>query len=242
MNHRLLRLFALSLALSAVFPASGARADLPEATSPEAADAADAAQFVSASRSSLARFLVDPEMSWFRDHFAEAHAVLIVPRRVRAGLLLGGSGGVGVLVAKNRETGEWGQPVFYNLGGASIGLQIGGDRSELILLVRSESALDAFLSKRFQLGAEASVAAGPVGAGTGEQVDEDVVAFVRSKGLYAGAALEGTLIRPADERNRAFYGRDVTPVDILVRQSVASEGALGLREDLARAAGTVALQ
>jgi lipid-binding SYLF domain-containing protein len=240
MNLRHCRLLAVA-ALAALCAAAPAPADLP-APSAASSQSADAAQFVSASRSSLARFLVDPEMIWFREHFAEARAVLIVPRRVRAGLLFGGSGGVGVLVAKDPRSGEWGQPVFYNLGGASLGLQIGGDRSELIFLLRTESALDAFLSSRLQLGAEASVAAGPVGAGTGSEIDEEIVAFVRSKGLYAGAALEGTIIRPATERNRAFYGRDVTPVDILVRQAVASDEALGLREDLARAAGDAALR
>lgn len=205
------------------------------ATAVAATDAESTARFVSASRSSLARFLVDPEMAGFRDHLVEARAVLIVPKRVRAGLLFGGSGGVGVLLAKDAATGNWGQPVFYNLGGASVGLQIGGDRSELILLIRTEEALDAFLSSRFQLGAEASVAAGPVGAGTGEQIDAGILAFVRSKGLYAGAALEGTVIRPATERNAAFYGSAVSPADILVRRTVASEEAAGLREDLARA-------
>jgi SH3 domain-containing YSC84-like protein 1 len=236
MNRPTLRLLAL-LPLLAGIPGASARADIP--ASAPSGEAADAARYVSASRSSFARFLVDPEMAWFREHLNEARAVLIVPRRVRAGLLFGGSGGVGILVAKG-PTGEWGQPVFYNLGGASVGLQIGGDRSEMILLVRSESALDAFLSSRFQLGAEVSVAAGPVGAGSGTEIDEEIVAFVRSKGLYAGAAVEGTMIRPASERNRAFYGRDVTPVDILVRQRVSSDEALGLREDLARAAGSVA--
>ena len=205
-----------------------------------ATDAAGTAQFISASRSSLSRFLVDPEMAWFRENLADARAVLIVPKRVRAGFIFGGSGGVGVLVARDLDTGDWGQPVFYNLGGASFGFQIGGDRSEMILLLRTEKALDAFLSSRFQLGAEASVAAGPVGAGTGQQIDEEIVAFVRSKGLYAGAALEGMVIRPADDRNRAFYGSDVTPVDILVRRTVTSEDSLALREDLARAGTTVA--
>lgn len=212
----------------------------PLLASPAAAasDAESAARFVSASRSSLARFLVDPEMAWFRENLREARAVLIVPKRVRAGFIFGGSGGVGVLVARDPSTGEWGQPVFYNLGGASFGFQIGGDRSEMILLVRTEKALDGFLSSRFQLGAEASVAAGPVGAGTGQQIDEEIVAFVRSKGLYAGAALEGISIRPAEDRNRAFYGSEVTPVDVLVRRTVSSDDSLGLREDLARAAAT----
>ena len=226
-NRRLSALLFVLLALVAALPASAE------------GGASDAASYVSASRSSLARFLVDPEMAWFRDHLGEARALLIVPKRVRAGFLIGGSGGVGILIAKNPATGEWGQPVFYNFGGASIGLQIGGDRSELILVIRTEEALDAFLSSRFQLGAEASVAAGPVGAGTGEQVDEGIVAFVRSKGLYAGAALEGTVIKPASDRNRDYYGVDVSPADILVRHSAVNDESLGLREDLARAAGSV---
>ena len=103
------------------------------------------------------------------------------------------------------------------------------------LLVRTEEALDAFLTPRFQLGAEAGVAAGPIGAGSGEQIDEGILAFVRSKGLYAGATIEGTVIKPARERNSAFYGEEVTAVDILVRRTVSSDDALGLRGDLARA-------
>jgi lipid-binding SYLF domain-containing protein len=201
-------------------------------------DAAEVQQYVSAARSSLARFLVDPEMAYFKDYLDQALAVLIVPKRVRAGFIFGGSGGVGVLVAKDPQSGDWGQPAFYNLGGASFGFQAGGDRSELVLVVRSEEALDAFLTSRTKLGAEASVAAGPIGGGSGEQVDDGIVAFVRSKGLYAGAAIEGTVIKPADERNAAYYGVEVTPVDILVRRTVTNDDALGLRSDLARASGS----
>lgn len=194
-----------------------------------------ARQIVSASRSTLARFLADPEIPAFGDLLQQTTAVLIVPRRVRAGLIFGGSGGVGVLVARDPASGVWSEPAFYNLGGASVGLQIGGDRSELILLMRNENALDGFLSSRFQLGGEVGVAAGPIGSGTAEQIGAPIVAFIHSKGLYAGASLDGTVVRPAMERNAAFYGREVTPVDILVRRLVASEDAIGLREDLARA-------
>ena len=194
-----------------------------------------ARQIVSAARSTLARFLADPDTPTFRDHLRQATAVLIVPRRVRAGLIFGGSGGVGILVAREPGGRDWSEPVFYNLGGASLGLQIGGDRSELVLVMSKENALDDFLSSRFQLGGEIAVAAGPVGNGTGEQIGAPMIAFIRSKGLYAGASLDGTVVRPAGDRNSAYYGRDVTPVDILVRRTVSSDESIGLQEDLARA-------
>ena len=202
-----------------------------------AADPAHEAQaVVSAARRTLGRFQADPEMSWFRDHVGGAVAVLIVPKRVRAGLIFGGSGGVGVLLAREASSGEWGQPVFYNLGGASFGLQVGGERSEVVLLIQSQAGLDSFLSPKLQLGAEAAVAAGPVGAGAGENATAEILTFVRSKGLYAGATLDGTVIQPAAERNAAYYGSEVTAADILVRRSVANPHADGLREDLARTA------
>lgn len=202
-----------------------------------AADPAHEAQaVVSAARRTLGRFQADPEMSWFRDHVGEAVAVLIVPKRIRAGLIFGGSGGVGVLLAREASSGEWGQPVFYNLGGASFGLQVGGERSEVVLLIQSQAGLDSFLSPKFQLGAEAAVAAGPVGAGAGENATAEILTFVRSKGLYAGATLDGTVIQPAAERNAAYYGSEASAADILVRKTVRNAQADGLREDLARTA------
>jgi lipid-binding SYLF domain-containing protein len=220
--------FALLAALSAMLV-------VPEAAAADAQRESEAV--VSAARRTLGRFQADPEMAWFRDHVGTAVAVLIVPKRIRAGLIFGGSGGVGVLLARDPSTGEWGQPVFYNLGGASVGLQIGGERSEVVLLLQSQDALDSFLSPKLQLGAEAAVAAGPVGAGTGENVTAEILTFVRSKGLYAGATLDGTVIRPATDRNAAYYGVEVSPADVLVRRIVRNAHADGLREDLTRTAG-----
>lgn len=227
-SHRLPATVLLAAALLAMvaLPAIAAAADSSRETQ----------AVVSAARRTLGRFQADPEMAWFRDHVGEALAVLIVPKRVRAGLIFGGSGGVGVLLARDSSSGEWGQPVFYNLGGASIGLQAGGERSEVILLIQSQAGLDSFLSPKVQLGAEAAVAAGPVGAGAGGNATADVLTFVRSKGLYAGATLDGTLIQPADERNADYYGSAVTAADILVRKTVRNAHADGLRDDLARTA------
>ncbi len=220
------RLLAAALLAGVALPALAATAD----------SSRGAQAVVSAARRTLGRFQADPEMAWFRDHVGAAQAVLIVPKRVRAGLIFGGSGGVGVLLARDTPSGEWGEPVFYNLGGASIGLQAGGERSEVILLIQSQAGLDSFLSPKVQLGAEAAVAAGPVGAGAGGNATADILTFVRSKGLYAGATLDGTLIQPAAERNAAYYGTAVTAADILVRKIVHNEHADGLRADLNRAA------
>lgn len=221
--------------LAAVLPAAIVLAALALPAVAAAADPLHEAQaVVSAARRTLGRFQADPEMTWFRDHVGGAMAVLIVPKRIRAGLIFGGSGGVGVLLTRGAAGGSWSQPVFYNLGGASFGLQAGGERSEVILLIESQAGLDSFLSSKVQLGAEAAVAAGPVGAGAGESATADVLTFVRSKGLYAGATLDGTLIKPAADRNAAYYGSEVSAADILIRRSVQNEQADGLREDLAR--------
>jgi lipid-binding SYLF domain-containing protein len=216
-------LFAIALSTMWMQPAAAAAAD----------PVRESEAVVSAARRTLSRFQADPEMAWFRDHIGSAMAVLIVPKRIRAGLIFGGSGGVGVLLARDSSSGEWGQPVFYNLGGASVGLQAGGERSEVVLLIQSQAGLDSFLSPKLQLGAEAAVAAGPVGAGAGENVSAEILTFVRSKGLYAGATLDGTGIKPADERNAAYYGAEVTAADILVRKIVQNPHADGLRGDLA---------
>jgi lipid-binding SYLF domain-containing protein len=220
------RLFATACLATLALPALAAAADLERETQ----------AVVSAARRTLSRFKADPEMAWFRDHVGDAMAILIVPKRIRAGLIFGGSGGIGVLLARDSSSGEWEQPVFYNLGGASLGLQAGGERSEVIFLIQSQAGIDSFLSPKVQLGAEAAVAAGPVGAGAGENATADVLTFVRSKGLYAGATLDGTWIKPATERNAAYYGSDVTAADILVRKSVRNAQADGLRDDLAQAA------
>lgn len=207
---------------------------------PGAATAADLQReseaVVSAARRTLGRFQADPEMAWFRDHVGASVAILIVPKRIRAGLIFGGSGGVGVLLARDASSGDWSQPVFYNLGGASVGLQVGGERSEVVFLIQSQAGLDSFLSPKLHLGAEAAVAAGPVGAGAGENISADILTFVRSKGLYAGATLDGTVIQPATERSAAYYGVEVTATDVLVRKLVQNPQADGLREDLARTA------
>ena len=109
-----------------------------------------------------------------------------------------------------------------------IGLQIGADASEIILMVMTEKGLTAMLSTEFKLGADVSVAAGPVGASAKAQT-ADVLAFGRSKGAFGGISIEGAVISPRDKWNAAYYGKPVSPVDILVRRTVSNPQADSLR-------------
>ncbi len=195
--------------------------------------ATEARQTVEAARATLGHFLADPDMSWIREHLDQARAVLIVPSQGKGGFIFAGSGGVGVLLVRERD-GQWSAPAFYRLASVSVGLQIGGEKSEVLLFVQSQKGVDSFLTQSFKLGADASVAAGPVGQGT-QAATADVLSFSRSKGAFVGASLEGTMVKPAEDLNEAFYHKFASPVDILVRGTIKSELAKGLQEDLARA-------
>jgi lipid-binding SYLF domain-containing protein len=195
--------------------------------------AAEAEKTIEAARSTLADFLSDPDMRWLKDHFREAKGVLIIPERNKGGFIIAGSGGVGVLLAKDAE-GRWSEPAFYRLGSVSVGFQIGGERSEVILFIQSQKGVDSFLASSLKLGGEASVAAGPVGQGA-QAATADVLSFSRSKGAFVGASLEGTVVTPSGELNRAFYGKPASPVDILVRSSAMNPKADSLKKALTRA-------
>lgn len=218
-----------SLAALATALALGACASAP--VDPEA----EAGRIVEQAHRTFSRFVADPDMKDFRAVLAKAKGVLIVPERNKGGFIFGGAGGVGVLVAHDAKRGDWTAPAFYGIGSASFGLQVGGSRSEVILLVMTQKALDALLVTKTKLGGEVSVAAGPVGVGSGD-VGADMVSFARSRGLYAGISLEGSVIKPSDERNEAFYGRRLSPLDILVRREVAPGRALALVEEITGAA------
>ena len=199
----------------------------------QAAD--EPADLVAAAQKTFADMQSDPDMTWFRDNLKNARAVLIAPEIVKAGFVLGGSGGRGVMLAKDAATGRWEGPAFYTLATASIGFQAGIAKSETVMLVMTEKAFNSFLSNKFKLGGDATVAAGQVGGGAQSDVKADVVAFARSKGLYGGVNLDGTSISVNNKWNQAYYGKKVTPVDILVRHSATNPGAGPLIEEVANA-------
>jgi len=160
---------------------------------------------------------------------------LIYPQVLKAGFVFGGSGGTGVLVVRDKKTNDWSQPAFYTLGSVTFGLQIGGEAAQVVVMAMSQKAVDSLLTSSLKLGGDMSVAAGPVGAGAKGNVTADFISFAKSKGLYAGVNLEGSSVNVRDKLNQAYYGKAVTPVDILVNKEVSSKRSAELLAALKKA-------
>lgn len=204
-------------------------------------DRAEAQGRVDKARITFDEFMRDPNFAWFQENLDRARGILIFPQVLKGGFILGGSGGTGVLLVKNEKTHDWSQPAFYTLGSVTFGLQIGGEAAEVVVLAMSQKAIDSLLKSSFKLGGDASIALGPIGGGAKANADipsvaADFIAFARSKGLYAGLNLEGAAIAVRDTLNRAYYGRAVSPADIIVSRGVRNNGSAQLRTDVACAA------
>ncbi len=148
-----------------------------------------------------------------------AHGMAIIPGVQKAGFVIGGQYGKGVLVARN-ENGTWGSPVFVTLSGGSVGWQIGVQTLDLVLSFRTRRSIDRVLQKGFTLGVDVSVAAGDLGrqagAGTDTELKAEIYSYSRSKGLFAGIALAGANLEIDDDANAAYYGKaDIRASDIL---------------------------
>lgn len=196
---------------------------------------AEQQQLVDRAQATLENFLRDPEMSWLQRNLARAKGVLIAPEVVRAGFIIGGSGGRAVLLGHDSGSGQWRGPAFYTLATASFGFQAGVAASENVTLVMTDKALNSLLAPSVKLGGDASVAAGPVGAGAAGDVTSDFVTFARSKGVYGGLNLDGTVISVNNDWNSAYYGKSVLAPDILVRGNVHNPKAESLVQVVGKA-------
>lgn len=138
-----------------------------------------------------------------------AEAIAVFPGVIKAAFVFGGRGGQGVI--SRRVKGGWSAPAFFNLGGGSFGPQIGAQKTDYVLLIMNESGLNGLLKDKFELGGEASIAAGPVGreaaASTNLRLDAGILSYSRSKGAFIGAALKGAVITPDNDLNEAVYGK-----------------------------------
>ncbi len=190
---------------------------------------------VDKSRVTFQDFMLDKNLSWLHENLHRAKGLIIIPSLLKAGFVLGGSGGSGILILRDEKTGQWSQPAFYNIGSVTFGLQIGGEVAGAIMFVRTQKALEKLYTSSVKLGGDISAALGPVGAGVKSDIVADILSFTRTKGAYAGVSLEGAVIATRDEWNRAYYGREVRPVDIFVKRSVSNPGSIELRRVLAGA-------
>lgn len=149
-----------------------------------------------------------------QDLLDTAEAIAVFPGVIKAAFLIGGRGGQGVI--SRRTKGGWSAPAFFNLGGGSFGPQIGAQSTDYILLIMNQEGLNGLLRDKFELGGEASIAAGPVGreaaASTNPRLDAGILSYSRSKGAFVGAALKGAVISPDNDLNEAIYGKNADEV------------------------------
>jgi lipid-binding SYLF domain-containing protein len=149
-----------------------------------------------------------PDKAIPRDLLDSAEAVAVFPNVIKAGFIVGGRGGQGII--SRRVPGGWSAPAFFNLGGASVGLQIGASSTDFVLLFMNEEALQGILGEKLEIGGEGSIAAGPVGrvagASTSPTLKAGIISYSRSRGLFAGIELKGVVINPDNDDNQAVYG------------------------------------
>jgi lipid-binding SYLF domain-containing protein len=174
-------------------------------------------------------------MTWLQQNIGRAKGVLISPEVAKAGFIFGGSGGHGVLLVRDKN-GKWAGPAFYTLATASVGFQAGVSVSEVATLVMTDKGVNSLLATSVKVGGDVSVAAGPVGAGAKSDIVADLITFARSKGIYGGLNLDGTVIKTNDAWNVAYYKQTVTPPDILLLGKVTNKDAAPLLATLSKAA------
>jgi SH3 domain-containing YSC84-like protein 1 len=180
-----------------------------------------------------------PEKSIPRDLIRRAEAVAVFPGVIKGGFIVGARGGSGVI--SRRVAGGWSAPAFFDLGGGSIGLQIGAASTDYILLFMNDEAVESLLGDKFEIGGEGSAAAGPVGrsasASTDARLNAQILSYSRSKGAFAGLELKGVVIKPDNEDNAQVYGmtaRDILTGANKIPMSKMPEGVRVFPETLSR--------
>lgn len=174
---------------------------------------------VSKAAAVLDSILVAPDQKIPRELLAKAKAVAVIPNMVKGAFFAGGSFGKG-LVAARKDDGTWGTPAFVDLGGGSFGLQIGVEATDLVLVFTKTDGLREMLKDNLKLGVEAAAVAGPVGrhveAGSNMTFDSPIYAYSRNKGVFAGVAVDGSVLTIDDSADHAVYGKGVTGTDIII--------------------------
>ena len=187
----------------------------------------------------FSQIMATRERSIPRDLLDRAEAVAVFPGVIKAGFIVGGRGGSGVI--SRRVANGWSAPAFFDLAGGSIGLQIGASSTDFILLFMNENAVESLLGDKFEIGGEGSVAAGPVGrsasASTDVRLNAQILSYSRSRGAFAGLELKGVVIKPDNEDNLQVYGmtaRDILTGANKISMSQMPEGVRIFPETLAR--------
>jgi lipid-binding SYLF domain-containing protein len=166
-----------------------------------------------------------------RDLLDQAQCVIVMPSVLKAAFIVGGAYGRGTMTCRTGAdfSGAWGAPAMYALEGGSLGFQIGGEATDFVFLVMNDRGMNSLLHSKVKLGADASIAAGPVGRSAAADTDvyfrSEILSYSRARGVFAGISLEGSTLRPDDSANRNLYGRKVTVREIVRESEVQAPSA-----------------
>ena len=192
----------------------------------------DSTKRLNESAAVFSEVMAAPDKGIPQEMLENAHCIVIVPGLKTAAFVIGGKYGKGYLSCRNKSGSGWSAPGTVRIEGGSVGFQIGGSETDLIMLVMNERGADKLLSSKFTLGAEGSVAAGPVGrtatAQTDAQMHAEILSWSRSQGLFAGLALEGATLREDLDDNASLYGKRLNNREIVTSGIRAPRGAAKL--------------
>ena len=201
----------------------------------------DLRKLVDDARLTFENFVRNPGNSWLQDNVKHAKGVFLIPTLGEAGYIVGGSLGNAVLLLQDEKTGAWSEPAFYRLVGGTFGLQIGASKSQVLGLVMTQRGVDSLLSSTFLLGAGATVAVGPVGGGisggVSPRVATDFLTFASSEGAMVNLSLGGTVVAVRGDAHEVYYGKRVSPEDILIDRKVSNWYSARIRKAATLAAG-----
>ena len=175
--------------------------------------------------------------NFVKEYLRQAKGVLVIPALLKAGFIVGGEGGSGVLLAKGKS-GQWSYPAFYTMGAASIGIQFGGQVSETMLIIMTSKGLNSIINNKVTLGGELNAAVGPYGVGvegaTSTALGADIITYSVGKGAFLGGGLEGSVIEKRDSLNQGYYNDSkATPEGIVLHGQYKNTNADRLRDTLA---------
>ena len=168
----------------------------------------------------------------------KAECIVVVPGMKKGGFIVGGSFGRGAVTCRNKDKSGWGAPAMVELGGGSVGLQIGGEATDVVMLIMNREGIDSLLKDKFTLGGDASVAAGPVGreatAETDVALKAKILSYSRSKGVFGGVSLQGTTLHQDEGAIKAVYGKQLNASDILGGGVTTPPAAMQLNQVLTK--------
>ncbi len=199
-----------------------------------------AQRIVDKAQATLSDFIRDPKNGSLRSNLDHARGVFIFPEVLQGGFILGGSGGTGVLLVRDERTGNWSHLAFVTIGSINLGLQIGGEASAVVMLAMNQEAIYSMFYLCYAMGGNASISLKRMGAGVERSrslpdVSGKFISFAKSKGLYAGLDLTGSIINERAGLETAYYGKGVTLEDIFLLDLVSNKGAAVLLETFKKA-------